>query len=116
MRSALQAGVHCPQSLTPVKHKSAIAHMGPYVRLSLWLFRAIPMSSTSFSELRGPRGKLPLTGCLLSGCRDTVEFSSDCLRRLGSDAGEPLKLTSDGPELVDRLDVLSAEYVPGEAR
>jgi hypothetical protein len=35
---------------------------------------------------------------------------------LGPDAGEPLKLASDGSELTDGLDVLSTEYFPGEAR
>jgi hypothetical protein len=44
------------------------------------------------------------------------KFYSDCLRRFGSDAVEPLKLTSDSPELIDRVDVLSAEHGPGEAR
>jgi hypothetical protein len=31
-------------------------------------------------------------------------------------ACELLKLASDGPELMDRLDVLSMEYVPGKLR
>jgi hypothetical protein len=53
---------------------------------------------------------------LLSGCRYTVEFLSDDSRRYGSDAVEPLKLASDSPELIDRLDVLSMEHVPGKLR
>jgi hypothetical protein len=53
---------------------------------------------------------------LLSGCRYTVEFLSDDARRDGSDAFEPLKLASDSPELIDRLDVLSVEHVPGKLR
>ena len=78
---------------------------------------AIPRVPQSvLSELRGPRRKLPLTGCLLSGCRDTVEFLSDCSHRYGSEAVQPLKLASDSPELIDRLDVLSAKHLPGEAR
>ncbi len=44
MRSALQAGAQGSQSPTPVEHKSAIAHIEPNARLSLWLFRAIPVS------------------------------------------------------------------------
>jgi hypothetical protein len=53
---------------------------------------------------------------LLSGCRYTVEFLSDDARRDGSDAFEPLKLASDSPELIDRLDVLSMEHVPSKLR
>jgi hypothetical protein len=53
---------------------------------------------------------------LLSGCRDTVEFLSDHSRRYGSDAVEPLKLASDSPKLIDRLDVLSMEHVPSKLR
>jgi hypothetical protein len=53
---------------------------------------------------------------LHSGCRDTVELQPDGVRRLGSDAVEPLKLASDSPKLIDRLDVLSMEHVPSKLR
>jgi len=53
---------------------------------------------------------------LLSGCRYTVEFLSDDSRRYGSKTFEPLKLASDSPELIDRLDVLSMEHVPSKLR
>jgi hypothetical protein len=53
---------------------------------------------------------------LLSGCRYTVEFLADYSCRDGSDAVELLKLASDGPKLIDCLDVLSIEHVPGKLR
>jgi hypothetical protein len=69
-----------------------------------------------FCELRTPHRKLPDTGSLLSGCRDTVEFLSDYSRRYGADTVELLKLASDSPELIASLDVLSIEHVPGKPR
>jgi hypothetical protein len=68
-----------------------------------------------FCELRTPR-RPPVTEFLLSRCRDTVEFLSDDARRNGSDAVEVLKLGSDRPQLIDRLDTLSLEHVPGQLR
>jgi hypothetical protein len=53
---------------------------------------------------------------LLSGCRYTVEFLANYPRRDGSDAVELLKLASDSPKLIDFLDVLSIEHVPGKLR
>jgi hypothetical protein len=53
---------------------------------------------------------------LLSGCRYTVKFLSDDSRRNGSDAVELLKFASDRPQLIDRLDALSVEHVPGKLR
>jgi hypothetical protein len=68
------------------------------------------------SELRPPWRKLLLTEYVLTGCRYTVEFSSNSLRRLGPDAGELLKLTSNSPELAQGADALSMEHLPGEMR
>jgi hypothetical protein len=70
----------------------------------------------AFCELRTPHRKLPNTGSLLSGCRYTVEFLSDDSRRYGADTVEPLKLSSDSPELIASLDVLPMEHVPGKPR
>jgi hypothetical protein len=74
------------------------------------------LSERAFCELRTPHRKLPNTGSLLSGCRDTVEFLSDDSGCYGSDAVEPLKLASDSPELIASLDVLSIEHIPGKPR
>jgi hypothetical protein len=51
---------------------------------------------------------------LLSGCRYTVEFLSDNSRRNGSDSVDVLELASDRPQLIDGLDALSVEHVPGK--
>ena len=75
-----------------------------------------PRVCSSQPELRAPRRKLPVTEWLLSGCRYTVELLSDYSHRYGSDAVEPLKLASDSSKLIDRLDVLPMEHVPGKLR
>jgi len=53
---------------------------------------------------------------LLSGCRNTVELLSDGAHCYGSEAFELLEPASDSPELIDSLDVLSMEHVPGKLR
>jgi hypothetical protein len=53
---------------------------------------------------------------LLSGCRDTIEFLSDDSRRNGPNAVDVLKLASDRPKLIDRLNTLSVQHVPGKLR
>jgi hypothetical protein len=68
------------------------------------------------SELRTPWRKLFLTKDVLTGCRYTVELSSNRLRRLGPDASELLKLTSHSPELAQGANALSMEHLPGEQR
>src|SRR5215212_10418509 len=67
-------------------------------------------------ELRTPRRKRPVIEYLLSGCRDAVKFLSDYPSRNRSDAVEVLKLVGNRPKLIDRLDALSAEHVPGKLR
>jgi hypothetical protein len=53
---------------------------------------------------------------LFSGCRYTVKFLSDDPRRNRSDAVEVLKMASHRPKLIDGLDALSVEHVPGKLR
>jgi hypothetical protein len=69
-----------------------------------------------FCELRTPHRIPTVTEFLLSGCRYTVEFLSDDARRNGPDAAEGLKLARDRPELINRLDALSVENIPGKLR
>src|ERR671921_515374 len=69
-----------------------------------------------FCELRTPHSIPSVTEFLLSGCRYTVEFLSGDSRRDGSNSVEVLKLAVDRPKLIDRLDALSVEHVPGKLR
>ena len=72
--------------------------------------------TAGFCELRTPRRRSPVPKYLLSGCRYTVEFLSDDSRRNRSDAIELLKLASHSPKLIDRLDILPMQHVPGKLR
>jgi hypothetical protein len=74
------------------------------------------LSKVPFHELRTPHGRPPVTKFLFSGCRYTVKFLSDDPRRNGSDAVELLKIASHRPKLIDGLDALSVEQVPGKLR
>lgn len=87
----------------------------PFAALRL-IAKVIKFHIGTFCELRTPYRIPCVTEFLFSGCRYTVEFLSDDSRRNGSDAVQVLKLGSDRPQLIDRLDALSVEHVPGKLR
>jgi len=78
--------------------------------------RHLAFREWEFCELRTPHSIPAVTEFLLSGCCDTVEFLPDNPSRDGSHAVEVLKLSSDSPQLIDRLDALAVENVPGKLR
>ena len=82
---------------------------------------AIPAISNEFHKASyrnyAPHAESPPSPSICSPGAATR--SSSCLidsHRYGSKAFEPLKLASDSPELIDRLDVLPMEHVPGKLR